>query len=87
MAEHQTDPSVDSSQSGQPHLALVTSEEAEPLPVAPPKRQQRLLRILTRCSSYDQFVARYAETLRQAFPASPVFFDFKRILFAATISR
>ncbi len=35
----------------------------------------------------EPFVARYAETLRKAFPASPVFFGFKRILFAATSSR
>ena len=35
----------------------------------------------------DRFVSRYAETIRQAFPTNPVFFGFKRILFAATMSR
>ena len=35
----------------------------------------------------DRFVTRYAEAIRHAFPTSPVFFGFKRILFAATINR
>jgi trans-aconitate 2-methyltransferase len=33
---------------------------------------------------HEPFVARYRERLRQRFPSSPVFFGFRRILFAAT---
>ena len=35
----------------------------------------------------DRFVTRYTETILEVFPTSPVFFGFKRILFAATINR
>jgi len=33
---------------------------------------------------HEPFVARYRERLRQRFPSNPVFFGFRRILFAAT---
>jgi trans-aconitate methyltransferase len=35
-------------------------------------------------ASHAAFLARYREAMREALPASPLFFGFKRTLFAAT---